>query len=138
MTFLWRFLWRFPKSWYPPNHIKSSQITHFGGIFHYHPAIFWYRNLWNAPIFGSGFSRDAKRSSKFGRPGVVVPSWQVMKIPDDMTFESAAALPTVVLTALHAVNLVAWPMNLRYLSIMLHLSSIIGYYRILWDIIGYY
>ena len=40
--------------------------------------------------------------------GVVVPSWQVMKMPEDMTFESAAALPTVVLTALHAVNLVAW------------------------------
>lgn len=38
--------------------------------------------------------------------GVVVPSWQVMKMPDDMAFESAAALPTVVLTALHAVNLV--------------------------------
>jgi hypothetical protein len=29
-------------------------------------------------------------------------------------------------------------MNLRYLRIMIHLSSIIGYYRILWDIIGYY
>ena len=66
-----------------------------------------------------------------GWPGVVVPSWQVMKMPDDMTFESAAALPTVVLTALHAVNLVAWPMNLRYLRIMINLSSIIGYYRIL-------
>ena len=35
-----------------------------------------------------------------------MPSWQVMKMPDDMAFESAAALPTVVLTALHAVNLV--------------------------------
>ncbi|CAL1160478.1 unnamed protein product [Cladocopium goreaui] len=40
---------------------------------------------------------------------VVVPSWQVMKMPDDMTFESAAAFPTVVLTALHAVNLAGAP-----------------------------
>eukprot|EP00435_Cladocopium_sp_Y103_P053920 s344_g17.t1 len=40
---------------------------------------------------------------------VVVPSWQIMKMPDDMTFESAAALPTVVLTALHAVNLAGAP-----------------------------
>eukprot|EP00434_Breviolum_minutum_P008802 symbB.v1.2.007761.t1/scaffold480.1/size253386/23 len=40
---------------------------------------------------------------------VVVPSWQVMKMPDDMAFESAAALPTVVLTALHAVNLARAP-----------------------------
>ena len=36
---------------------------------------------------------------------MVVPHWQVMKMPQDMTFESAAALPTVLLTAQHAVNL---------------------------------
>ena len=35
-----------------------------------------------------------------------MPGWQVMKMPDDLSFASAAALPAVVLTAMHAVNLV--------------------------------
>eukprot|EP00438_Fugacium_kawagutii_P025370 Skav236532 [mRNA] locus=scaffold78:1094282:1122857:- [translate_table: standard] len=59
-------------------------------------------------VFGcSFFGAYASRCSAWPWwMGVVVPAWQVMKMPQDMSFASAAALPAVVLTALHAVKLV--------------------------------
>ena len=89
----------FRKQWYNYNNQLQAQRCMIQWCFTYICRIFW-----DVPgtIHHTGSNhRSLSRCSS----GVVVPSWQVMKMPDEMAFESAAALPTVVLTALHAVNL---------------------------------
>lgn len=52
-----------------------------------------------------GFSAFGGYSSR-----VIVPHWQIMHMPLNMSFESAAALPAAIVTALHATCLAGiWP-----------------------------